>query len=46
MYAGDGLFSSEEDVYNPADFQPAVDGWLAAWRTHHPDETPAAADGA
>ena len=35
VYAGDGLFSSEEDVYNPADFQPVVEGWLAAWNAHH-----------
>ena len=35
---GDGLFSSEEDVYNPAHFGPVVAGWLAAWRAHHPDE--------
>jgi hypothetical protein len=42
VYAGDGLFSSEEDVYNPAELTPAVEGWLAAWRQHHPDH----ADGA
>jgi SnoaL-like domain len=37
VYAGDGLFSSEEDVYNPSRFAPAVEGWLAAWKVHHPD---------
>jgi hypothetical protein len=38
VYAGNGLFSSEEDVYNPMHFQPVVEGWLAAWQKHHPDE--------
>ncbi|MBX3287635.1 MAG: nuclear transport factor 2 family protein [Acidimicrobiales bacterium] len=38
VYAGDGLFASEEDVYNPAHFGPVVAGWLEAWRTHHPDQ--------
>jgi hypothetical protein len=38
VYAGDGLFSSEEDVYNPARFGPMVDAWLAAWAAHHTDE--------
>ena len=28
-YAGDGLWSSEEDVYNPAHFGELVQGWLA-----------------
>ena len=37
-YAGDGLFSLEEDVYNPADFAPVVEQWLAAWAAHHPDQ--------
>ena len=37
VYAGDGLFSSEEDVYNPSHFGPVVEGWLAAWTAHHPD---------
>jgi hypothetical protein len=37
IYAGSGLFSSEEDVYNPAHFGPMLDGWLAAWAEHHPD---------
>jgi hypothetical protein len=37
VYAGDGLFSSEEDVYNPAEFGPMVQGWLEAWARHHPD---------
>jgi hypothetical protein len=38
VYAGDGLFASEEDVYNPATFAPVVEAWLAAWRAHHPDD--------
>ncbi|MET0902895.1 MAG: nuclear transport factor 2 family protein [Acidimicrobiales bacterium] len=38
VYAGDGLFASEEDVYNPEDFAPAVQEWLAAWAEHHPDQ--------
>jgi SnoaL-like protein len=38
VYAGNGLFSSEEDVYNPMRFQPVVEGWLAAWQKHHPDQ--------
>jgi hypothetical protein len=38
IYAGDGLFSSEEDVYNPATFAPMVEAWLAAWQAHHPDQ--------
>ncbi len=38
VYAGDGLFASEEDVYNPAHFGPVVKDWLAAWRRHHPDQ--------
>ena len=38
VYAGDGLFASEEDVYNPAHFAPVVDDWLAAWNAHHPDD--------
>jgi hypothetical protein len=37
IYAGDGLFSQEEDVYNPAEFSPAVTEWVAAWKAHHPD---------
>jgi hypothetical protein len=37
LYAGDGLFSSEEDVYNPKHFVPVVEGWLAAWAAHHPE---------
>ena len=37
VYAGDGLFASEEDVYNPAHFAPVVEAWVAAWREHHPD---------
>lgn len=40
VYAGDGLFSSEEDVYNPADFAPMTEAWLAAWAAHHPQQPP------
>jgi hypothetical protein len=40
VYAGDGLFSSEEDVYNPADFAPVVERWLQAWNRHHPEGQP------
>ena len=43
VYAGDGLFESEEDVYNPEDFAPAVQQWLEAWATHHPDQPKGAA---
>jgi hypothetical protein len=39
VYAGDGLFSSEEDVYNPAGFAPVVQTWLEAWAAHHPGST-------
>ena len=27
QYAGDGLWSSEEDVYNPSNFVPMLEGW-------------------
>ena len=37
VYAADGLFASEEDVYNPATFAPVVEAWTTAWATHHPD---------
>ncbi len=37
VYAGDGLFSCEEDVYNPSKFGPMAAAWLAAWAEHHPD---------
>jgi hypothetical protein len=36
VYAGDGLFSEEEDVYNPAEFAPMVGAWVEAWKAHHP----------
>jgi hypothetical protein len=36
VYAGGGLFSEEEDVYNPAEFEPVVKAWLAAWKANHP----------
>jgi hypothetical protein len=29
-YAGDGLWSFEEDVYNPTHFQTMIRGWFAA----------------
>jgi hypothetical protein len=32
QYAGDMKFSSEEDVYNPANFAPVVKAWIAARR--------------
>ena len=38
VYAGDGLFESEEDVYNPSAFAPAVKAWTDAWAAHHPDQ--------
>ena len=38
VYGGGGLFASEEDVYNPEDFAPTVQQWLAAWGANHPDE--------
>jgi ketosteroid isomerase-like protein len=30
MYAGDGLWSSEEDVYNPAAFESMIQDWTRA----------------
>lgn len=36
VYAGNGLFSEEEDVYNPAEFGEMMAGWLKAWKAHHP----------
>ena len=38
VYAGNGLFSSEEDVYNPARFGEMLKNWMKAWREHHPDQ--------
>jgi hypothetical protein len=38
VYAGNGLFSSEEDVYNPARFGDMLKNWMKAWREHHPDQ--------
>lgn len=29
-YAGHGLFDYEEDIYNPAEFEAMIKGWLAA----------------
>ncbi len=37
VYAGGGLFSSEEDVYNPTELAPVVAAWLEAWQAYHPD---------
>ena len=37
-YAGDGQFSSEEDVYNPANFAPMVKAWMDAKAAHAPKE--------
>ncbi len=34
-YAGDGLWSYEEDVYNPAHFAAMVRGWLECRRQRH-----------
>jgi len=34
FYAGDGMFSFEEDVYNPAKFQQAVVGWARVADAH------------
>ena len=31
---GDMRFSSEEDVYNPAEFAPAVKDWMTAKKAH------------
>ena len=36
-YAGNGQFSSEEDVYNPAAFAPVVKAWMAAKKAHTPE---------
>lgn len=36
VYAGDGLFREEEDVYNPKEFADMVGAWLGAWKAHHP----------
>jgi hypothetical protein len=33
-YAGGMLFSSEEDVYNPATFAPVVKAWMEASKAH------------
>ncbi len=33
-YAGEGRFSYEEDVYNPASFTAMLERWLAARRAH------------
>lgn len=36
VYAGDGLFRGEEDVYNPTEFGEMMRAWLEAWKAHHP----------
>jgi hypothetical protein len=36
VYAGNGLFQEEEDVYNPTEFADMIRGWLRAWKKHHP----------
>ena len=36
VYAGDGLFSEEEDVYNPTEFGEMMGAWLKAYKAHHP----------
>lgn len=33
-YAGNGQFSYEEDIYNPAQFAPMVKDWMAAKKAH------------
>jgi hypothetical protein len=38
VYAGEGLFSEEEDVYNPAEFASMMGDWIAAYRSHHQDD--------
>lgn len=35
VYAGDGLFGEEEDVYNPTEFADMMRSWLDAWKAHH-----------
>jgi hypothetical protein len=44
VYAGDGLFSEEEDVYNPAEFGTMVSAWLKQWKAHHPEGDSAASN--
>ena len=34
QYAGEMKFSREEDVYNPANFAPMVEAWMAARERH------------
>lgn len=35
-YAGGGLFSYEEDIYNPIEFGAMIKGWLAARERANP----------
>ena len=34
IYAGNGLFSEEEDVYNPAEFATMIGEWITAYKAH------------
>ena len=34
VYAGDGLFSLEEDIYNPNEFGEMVTEWISVWKAH------------
>jgi hypothetical protein len=36
VYAGNGLFSEEEDVYNPAEFAEMIGAWLTAYKAAQP----------
>ena len=38
-YAGDGLFSYEEDAYNPANFAPMIERWMAAAKRHEQNDS-------
>lgn len=35
VYGGDGLFSEEEDVYNPQEFADMIASWVEAWKAFH-----------
>lgn len=34
VYAGDGRFREEEDVYNPTEFAEMMRAWLQAWKAN------------
>mgnify|MGYP003672689031 CR=1 FL=1 len=34
-YAGNGQFSYEEDLYNPAEFLDMMEKWLPVWQAHN-----------